>query len=67
MEKVLAGLFADGGILRVRALLAEGLVGTFCWLAIDGVIAPEVFVPAAVGALATYFGSRIAASANGSS
>jgi len=67
-EKIVDGLFGEGGILKVRGLLAEGLIGTFCWLAIDGAVAPEVFVPSAVGALAVYFGSRIAAGArNGTS
>lgn len=57
-EKITEALFGEGGLLRVRAVLTFGLAAVLCWLTIDGVIDPEVFLGIAAGAVGYYFGTR---------
>ena len=49
----------EGGPFRVRGIMALAVTGAAIWLAIDGVIGPEVFVAAWTGILGVYFGSRM--------
>lgn len=51
-------LTGDGGLLRVRAGIALALVGGFIYLAIDGLISSEVYVPLTTAAVSYYFGTR---------
>lgn len=59
-DKLIDNLTGTGGLARVRSLIALGLVGTFCFLAIDGTISAEIFVPIVTAVTGTYFGARIA-------
>ena len=51
MQKVLDGLFGEGGLLRVRSLLVLGGGGVVCYLAIQGTL-PSGELLAALSALA---------------
>lgn len=58
MDQFLANLTGEGGLLRVRSGMTLAMVGGFVYGFIDGMIAPEVFVPVVMSAVAYYFGQR---------
>ncbi len=59
-ERILEALFGDGGILRVRALLAFILVGLVGYGFLDGKVEGDTLVTLAATAVAFYFGQRTA-------
>ena len=64
MDKILAALFTEeGALLRVRGLGTLALIGGFIYLAVTGVVSPEVYVAVLSGFGGAYMGSRIAQSA----
>ena len=58
VNRLLDGLFGDGGILRVRALIAFALVGTLCVGFMRGMIEADLFVPISFASTAYYFATR---------
>ena len=58
LSKLLAG---EGGLLRVRALLAFAFAATTCYLFIDGQTPPGELLALTGGAVGYYFGTRGAA------
>ncbi len=61
VDKFITAIFLqEGAPGRVRGLIALGLTGTACWLAIDGVLPVQTFVTAWVAAIGVYIGARIA-------
>ena len=51
-------LTGEGGLLRVRALIAFAFVATTCYLFIDGVTPPGELLALTGGAVGYYFGTR---------
>ncbi len=51
-------LIGEGGLLRVRALLAFALTGCTVYLFVDGVDAPPELMTLTGGAVGYYFGTR---------
>ena len=51
-------LTAEGGPLRVRALLAFAFTGVTCYLFLDGQQVPETLLVLNSGVVAFYFGNR---------
>lgn len=60
MEKLATLLTGEGGILRVRALIAFALVGTVCYLFADGQSVPSELLGLTGGAVGFYYGNRSA-------
>ena len=60
MEKVLALLTGEGGVLRVRALIAFAFVATCCYLFADGQTVPGELLALTGGVLGFYYGTRAA-------
>ena len=61
MEKVLSLFTGDGGIFRVRALIAFGLVGTCCYLFAAELTVPGELLALTGGVLGHYYATRAAA------
>jgi hypothetical protein len=62
MNTILRGLFGEGGLLRVRALLALMLSGVGgAYLLLNEALPPGEFLVLWTGAVAYYFGGRTAA------
>ena len=61
MEKVLALLTGEGGVLRVRALIAFAFVGTVCYLFAAELTVPGELLALTGGVLGFYYGTRPAA------
>ena len=51
-------LTGEGGLLRVRALLAFGFTGTACYLFIAGTAVPGELLTLVGGTVGYYFGTR---------
>lgn len=58
MKDILDKLMAEGGPLRVRALIAFGIIAPYIYLAVKGKIAPEDVVATVVIVLGFYFITR---------
>lgn len=58
MDKLATLLTGEGGILRVRALIAFAFVGTVCYLFADGQSVPGELLGLTGGAVGYYFGTR---------
>ena len=58
MNKLIELLTGEGGILRVRALLAFGLTGTVCFLALSETSVPQEILVLDGTALGFYFAQR---------
>ncbi len=58
MDAIKNLLTGEGGLLRVRAILAFTLTGTVCYLFIDGQSVPGELLALAGGTLGYYFGTR---------
>ena len=58
MFEILKSLFAEGGALRVRAILAFTVAGVFTYLAVDGAIPSEDIKEITLIVLAFYFITR---------
>ncbi|KKK61604.1 hypothetical protein LCGC14_3012670 [marine sediment metagenome] len=58
MSRLIELLTGEGGILRVRALLAFGLTGTVCFLALSELPVPEPILILDGTALGFYFAQR---------
>jgi hypothetical protein len=58
MEKLYEALFGEGGLLRVRAILAFALTGACIYLFIDDSAVPDTLLTLTAGADAYYFATR---------
>lgn len=58
MDTLKDALFGEGGLIRVRAIIAFALTGTLCYLAIDGADVPDWLLGVAGPAIGFYFGTR---------
>lgn len=67
MGDIIRSLFATGGALRVRSILAFVVSGVYAYLAIDGIIPPEDVKEVTLLVLAFYFITRAAQSNNNNS
>ena len=66
MQQILSWLTGDGGILRVRGMLALLGLGTLSYMAVDGTLAVEVYVGIVGPIVGFYAGQRAASTTNGS-
>lgn len=57
-QQVLHGLFAEGGILRVRALALYALVGSWCVAFLRGDVEADLFAVTVTLAASFYFAIR---------
>ena len=57
-EKIVSGLFGEGGLLRVRALMALTMTGAAIYFAAIGLLPIMVFVAAWTSAMGVYIGVR---------
>jgi len=57
-EKIISGLFGEGGLLRVRALMALGMTAAAIYFAATGLLPIMVFVAAWTSAMGVYIGVR---------
>ena len=58
MQSLTNLLTGEGGLLRVRALLAFAFTGTVCYLFIDGQSVPGELLALVGGSVGYYFGTR---------
>ena len=61
MQQILSWLTGDGGILRVRGMLAVIGMGTASYMVIDGTISPDVYLALVGPIIGFYAGARTAA------
>jgi hypothetical protein len=57
-EKIVDALFGTGGLLRVMSILSYVLVGTTCYLWINGDSVPESLLALTTAVVSFYMGGR---------
>ncbi len=58
MLDIIKSLFAEGGALRVRSIIAFGVTGVYAYLAVEGVIPVEDIKEITLIVVAFYFITR---------
>lgn len=61
-QQLMDALFGDGGLVRVRALLAFSFSAATIYLWVSGDPVPDALLATTTGAVGYYFGSRTASS-----